>query len=604
LIHTPGESFDARESVAVVSVEPDTAAVTIPDAHLLFTADFKRKGSDLVLTGDDGHKILVPDYFRHEKQPDLVSPEGALLSASLVELLSGSATPGQYAQAAAPAAQQPIGRVETVSGTATVTRNGVAVDLNVGDLVFQGDVVQTRSDSTLGIGFADGSAFSLKENARMALNEFVYDPNSTSNSALINLVQGTVSFIASQVAKTGNMRVDTPTATLGIRGTFVTVDVSSVDGHTVASLGLETNLTTGEQFAGSFTLTNRITNNQVNVSSVNSMFSVSPNGAIGESAKPAAVHAIEQASFQALSTIAAATAASMGTAPTGPNQYLNDPNSPSGPKAGDTGPSNSPAPGGSGGASPAPTNTSPDNTPTKITFTTTTTVDTPPANTGGPTNTPPANTGGPVTPPANTGPANTPNNTNQSNTPDNTNQNNTPPAANPPPNVKPTATATGATDTEAATPQPGSFSINALVSITDPDDTPTGYVGGSATLVSATVPAGLPSTLTDPAFLSSLLAVGSDGTVHYDRGNFAFLAAGQSLTYTIAFDVKSGPDTVHLALTFTVNGANEAPTITVGAGDAAAATVTDDTHSTVLLAHGTLSFKDPMSRMSIRFRSP
>jgi hypothetical protein len=271
LIHTPGESFDARESVAVVSVEPDTAAVTIPDAHLLFTADFKRKGSDLVLTGDDGHKILVPDYFRHEKQPDLVSPEGALLSASLVELLSGSATPGQYAQAAAPAAQQPIGRVETVSGTATVTRNGVAVDLNVGDLVFQGDVVQTRSDSTLGIGFADGSAFSLKENARMALNEFVYDPNSTSNSALINLVQGTVSFIASQVAKTGNMRVDTPTATLGIRGTFVTVDVSSVDGHTVASLGLETNLTTGEQFAGSFTLTNRITNNQVNVSSVNSM---------------------------------------------------------------------------------------------------------------------------------------------------------------------------------------------------------------------------------------------------------------------------------------------------------------------------------------------
>jgi hypothetical protein len=53
LIHTPGESFEARESVAVISLGPDTAAITIPDAHLLFTADFKRKGSDLVLTGDD-----------------------------------------------------------------------------------------------------------------------------------------------------------------------------------------------------------------------------------------------------------------------------------------------------------------------------------------------------------------------------------------------------------------------------------------------------------------------------------------------------------------------------------------------------------------------
>src|SRR5258708_29772932 len=358
-----------------VAVQPDAGAVTIPDAHLLFTADFQRKGPDLVLTGEDGHKILVADYSRHEKQPALVSPEGALLSSSLVELLAGSATPGQYAQdaqAAAPAAQQPIGRVETVSGSATVTRNGVAVDLNVGDLVFQGDVVQTRSDSTLGIGFADGSAFSLKENARMALNEFVYDPNSTSNSALINLVQGTVSFIAAQVAKTGNMQVDTPTATLGIRGTFVTVDVSSVDGHTVASLGMETDSATGRQFAGAFTLTNRITGNQVTVNQANSMFSVSPSGLISESARPLAMQAIEHASFQALSAIAAATAASMGTAPTAPNQYLNDPNNPSGP-------SNSPAPGGSSGSNPAPANNSPaDNHPTTITLATTTSVDTQP----------------------------------------------------------------------------------------------------------------------------------------------------------------------------------------------------------------------------------
>src|SRR5258708_3797131 len=322
-----------------VAVQPDAGAVTIPDAHLLFTADFQRKGPDLVLTGEAGHKILVPDYFRHEKQPDLVSPEGALLSASLVELLSGSRTPGQYAQdaqAAGPAAQQPIGRVETVSGSATAVRNGVAIDLNVGDLVFQGDVVQTRSDSTLGIGFSDGSAFSLQENARMVLNEFVYDPNSTSNSALINLVQGTVSFIAAQVAKTGHMQVDTPTATMGIRGTFVTVSASSVDVHTVASLGMETDSTMRQQFSGVFTLTNRITGNQVTVNQANSMFSVSPSGLISESAKPLAMQAIEQASFQALSAIAAATAASMGTAPTAPTQYLNDPSRPSGTQGGES----------------------------------------------------------------------------------------------------------------------------------------------------------------------------------------------------------------------------------------------------------------------------
>jgi fibronectin-binding autotransporter adhesin len=81
VIHTRGESFDARDGAAAIAVEPGSAVVTIPDAHFLFTADFKRKGPDLVLTGEDGRKILVPDYFRQEKQPDLVSPEGAILSA-------------------------------------------------------------------------------------------------------------------------------------------------------------------------------------------------------------------------------------------------------------------------------------------------------------------------------------------------------------------------------------------------------------------------------------------------------------------------------------------------------------------------------------------
>src|SRR5262249_1329118 len=139
-----------------------------------------------------------------------------------------------------------------------------------------------------------------------------------------------VSFIAAQVAKTGNMRVETPTAVLGIRGTFVTVSVSSTDGHTVASLGLETNPVTGEQHSGVFTLTNRITGNQVNVSQVASMFSISAAGMMSESPKPPAIAAIESAAFQALVPVMAA-AANFGATTNqgqdqGTKQFLNDPN--------------------------------------------------------------------------------------------------------------------------------------------------------------------------------------------------------------------------------------------------------------------------------------
>src|SRR5262249_28104977 len=214
---------------------------------------------------------------------------------------------------------------------------------------------------------------------------------------------------------------------------------------------------------------------------------------------------------------AAAAGAAMGpspTGPTGPNIKLNaPPDAPSGPGSG-------PAPGGSGGASPAPTNTSPtDNTQTKITFTTTQSGDTSPANTGG------------------TGTA-TNNNTNQTTTSTTTTTNTSP-------HITPTGTITNVTETEAATHQIGSFSLPEHSSITNPGPS-TNYVSGSAILVTATVPGGLPPTLTDVAFLSSLLTISPDGTVGFDRSNFAFLGAGQSLTYAIAFDVQSGSDTIHL----------------------------------------------------------
>src|SRR5262249_17472640 len=88
------------------------------------------------------------------------------------------------------------------------------------------DVVLTGANGRLGINFADGSSFNLSSNARMVLNEFVYDPNGKSNSTLFNLTKGTFTFVAGNIAKTGDMKVDTPVATMGIRGTTPRVEIS------------------------------------------------------------------------------------------------------------------------------------------------------------------------------------------------------------------------------------------------------------------------------------------------------------------------------------------------------------------------------------------
>ena len=132
---------------------------------------------------------IVPGYFAGEKHPALGAPNGASLSADLVELLAGSPTPGQYAQTQPATHADAIGKVEKVFGIAIVFRNGVSVALHVGDPVYKSDVIQTGDNSSVGIGFPDGTALNLVANTRMALNEYSYDPNSTSNAALFSLVR-------------------------------------------------------------------------------------------------------------------------------------------------------------------------------------------------------------------------------------------------------------------------------------------------------------------------------------------------------------------------------------------------------------------------------
>lgn len=212
----------AQGRVDSVSAHAPPGAIIVPDAQLLFTGDFKRSGVDLILAKDD-RELVLQDYFKGEKRVALASPDGAHLTGDIVNALAGHV---QLAQADGSASGATvIGHVTKLVGTATALRNGVSIILNQGDNVNKGDVVQSGSDSTLGITFIDGTVFGLASNAKMVLNEMVYDPNGSSNSSLLSLVQGTISFVAGATAKHGDMKVDTPVATMGIRGTAVLVEI-------------------------------------------------------------------------------------------------------------------------------------------------------------------------------------------------------------------------------------------------------------------------------------------------------------------------------------------------------------------------------------------
>ena len=264
-----GVSNDSASPGDPVRIEghAKSGSIVIPDADLLFSGDFKRSGLDLEISRDDRH-FLVRDYFKGEHRAGLASPDGAWLTGDIVNALTGHT---QFAQADGSASVgKVIGHVTKLAGNATVIRNGVSIILNRGDNVEKGDVVQSGSDSKLGITFIDGSVFGLASNARMVLNEMIYDPNGSSNSSLISLVAGTITFVAGQTAKHGEMKVDTPVATMGIRGTAVLAQIDFIVPQSGASPAL-VNIPTGafqvlvepDGTTGSYVLLDKTTLNQI-----------------------------------------------------------------------------------------------------------------------------------------------------------------------------------------------------------------------------------------------------------------------------------------------------------------------------------------------------
>jgi len=140
----------------------------------------------------------------------------------------------QPAQAPAPAttpapaqaaSDEPIGNVATLTGTATVVRNKDSIALKLQDDIFLNDVLQTSANSTLGVTFNDATTFNLTANARITVDSYVYEDGGKQNAALFDITKGTVAFVAAAVAKTGDMKISTPSATLGIRGTTGLVEV-------------------------------------------------------------------------------------------------------------------------------------------------------------------------------------------------------------------------------------------------------------------------------------------------------------------------------------------------------------------------------------------
>ncbi len=143
-----------------------------------------------------------------------------MLCAAILVIVSGAAS----------ATGPEIGHIKTVSGDASIVRDGDRIPAMLGEPVYESDSIETGDDGSIGITFTDNTMFSAGPNTTLMLTEFAYESSSFEGNMLADLLEGTLSVTSGDIAKSSPeaMRLRTPSAILGVRGTrfLVRVDPS------------------------------------------------------------------------------------------------------------------------------------------------------------------------------------------------------------------------------------------------------------------------------------------------------------------------------------------------------------------------------------------
>jgi len=125
--------------------------------------------------------------------------------------------------------QQPmdVGRIKVVTGSAFIIRAGALVPAQAGQAVFQADSLRTGDGGRIGITLRDDTRLSLGPNSEVRLDRFAYAPAESQVGFVLRIVRGVVAYVSGRIAKLSpdSIRLETPAAIVGVRGTTLAVRV-------------------------------------------------------------------------------------------------------------------------------------------------------------------------------------------------------------------------------------------------------------------------------------------------------------------------------------------------------------------------------------------
>lgn len=138
-------------------------------------------------------------------------------------------------------AAQEAGRVTHLSGPLLVRKaDGSTKVLAQNSMVEQGDTLISEKDTYARIKFIDNSEITLRPNSQFRIDSFSFDEaKPEKDSAIFNLIKGGLRAVTGVLGKRNNERfgLNTPTATIGIRGTIFIAEYITAEQQAVATYG-------------------------------------------------------------------------------------------------------------------------------------------------------------------------------------------------------------------------------------------------------------------------------------------------------------------------------------------------------------------------------
>jgi len=128
---------------------------------------------------------------------------------------------------AAPAIAADIGLVKVSNGSVEIERAGAKIQAEVGTAVQTSDVLRTGANGSAGITFSDNSLLSIGPNTVFEIDRYQFDSTTHSGEFQGSLKQGRLAAISGKMVKQSpeSMKIRTPTAVMGVRGTEFVVQV-------------------------------------------------------------------------------------------------------------------------------------------------------------------------------------------------------------------------------------------------------------------------------------------------------------------------------------------------------------------------------------------